>query len=114
MSELLEILLSIRKEQEKYFKNYLDWAKIIKKETEKLVGKVKMFIFGSILRKNEVPRDIDVLIVSPKFKSCNLRRKVRIKIWRKIGFFAPFEIHLITPSQFRNWYSHFIKEKIEV
>jgi len=38
----------------------------------------------------------------------------KVKIWKKIGFFSPFEIHLITPEEYKNWYQYFIKEKIEI
>jgi len=56
----LDLLIEEAKEEEKYFKNYLSWAKKIKRKAQKLLGdKIKVFVFGSILRKNEVPGDID-------------------------------------------------------
>lgn len=115
MSKLTEVVLDRRKAQEKYFKNYLDWARIIKKEAEKFLGKTQAFIFGSILRKGEVPRDIDILIVSPKLTTTEKKSIIKAKIWQRIGFFSPFEIHLSTPEEYRDWYRHFIKkEKIEI
>jgi hypothetical protein len=114
MNRLSEIVLERRKTQAKYFKNYLQWAQIIKKEAEKLLEEVKVLVFGSILRKDEVPRDIDILVISPKLRTTREKKEIKVKIWQKIGFFSPFEIHLITPQEYRDWYSHFIKEKIEI
>ena len=70
-----------------------------------------VFIFGSVAEgKEEIGSDIDILIISPNLKD---RGKVIAKIWKKIGFFSPFEIHLITPEEYK-WYKHFIKHKIEI
>jgi len=46
-----DLLIEEFQEKEKYFRDYLKYAKIIKKEAEKLLGKVKVLIFGSILRR---------------------------------------------------------------
>jgi len=111
---LTDILIEKAKREEKYFKNYLDYAKIIKKEAEKFLGKVKVFVFGSILRKEEMPRDIDILVISPKLKTARKKSEARVKILSKIGVTSPFEIHLITEKEYQNWYKFFIKEKIKV
>lgn len=111
---LTDLLIEKAKEEEKYFKNYLHYAKIIKKEAEKLLGKSRVFVFGSILRKNEVPRDIDLLIISPKLKTTFEKSEIRTKIWERVGFSLPFEIHLITPEEYKEWYKYFIKKKVEI
>lgn len=110
----IDFLIEEAKKEEKYFKNYKNWAKIIKKEAEKLLGKVRVLVFGSILRKDEVPQDIDILIISQKLKTTAQKGKIRTKLWQRLGFSFPFEIHLITPEEYRDWYSHFIEEKIEI
>lgn len=112
--KLLDLLIERRQQQEKYFKNYLFYAQEIKKTAEALLGGVRVFIFGSILRKDEVPRDIDILIISPKVKTTWQKSKMRAKLWQKLGFSSPFEIHLITPEEYQGWYKYFIKEFIEV
>jgi len=114
MKSEIDLLIEEAKKEEKYFKNYLFWARKIKKEVENLLGNVMVFVFGSILNKNEVPQDIDILIISPKLKTSESKNEVRKKIWEKIGFFTPFEIHLITTEEYRDWYKNFIKEKIEI
>jgi predicted nucleotidyltransferase len=64
------------------------------------------------LRKGEVPQDIDILIISPKLKTLNKKSEILKKIREK--FSTPFEFHLITPKEYREWYRHFIEEKIEI
>jgi len=114
MKREIDILIEKAKKEEKYFKSYLDYVKKIKKEAQKLLGRVKIFVFGSILRKNEVAQDIDILIISPKFEVSEKKNEIRLKIQKKIGPDTPFEIHTITPKEYKEWYSHFIKEKIRV
>lgn len=111
---LTDILIEQRKREEKYFKDYLYYSELIKKEAERVLGKVKVLVFGSILRKDEVPQDIDVLIVSPRFKKTSQKSKVQTAIWKKVGFLSPFEFHFVTPEDYKSWYRYFIKEKIEV
>jgi len=111
---LVDLLIERKKEEEKYFQNYQRWAKVIKKEARKLLGEVKVFIFGSILRKEELPRDIDILIISPKLNTLRKKSKTRAELLKRTNLSYPFEIHLITPEEYRNWYRNFIKEKVEI
>ena len=110
----MDILIEQAKEREKYFENYLFYAKEVKKIVEKLLGKTRVFVFGSILKKKKIARDIDVLIVSPKLKSIDQKSKILAKLWQKLGINNPFEFHLITPEEYENWYRYFLKEKIEI
>jgi len=110
----LDFIIEFRKEYQKYFDNYLFYSQKIKREAERILGPVKVFIFGSLLRKNEVPRDIDILIISPKVETLEQKSKTIAKITKKLGFSYLFEFHLITPKEYKEWYSHFIKEKVEI
>jgi predicted nucleotidyltransferase len=114
MITLTDLLIEREKLQKIYFDNYLIYAKKIKKEIEKILGKTRVFVFGSILQKSEIPQDIDILVISPKIKKIKSKGKIIAKIWEKIGFDNPFEIHLITPKEYQDWYKFFIKEKIEI
>jgi len=115
MRTLVDFLIEKKAREEKYFRNYLFWVKKIKKEAQKNLGEVKVFLFGSIVRKQVEPgSDIDILIISPKLKTPEKRSEVQTEILEKIGHSSPFEIHLITPEQYQNWYKHFIKENIEI
>lgn len=111
---LTDILIERAKREEKYFKNYRFYAKRIKKTAQELLGEVKVFVFGSMLKKDEVPRDIDVMVISPNLKSSIKKSKIRVKLQKKLGFSSPFQIHLVTLEEYRDWYKNFIKEKIEI
>jgi predicted nucleotidyltransferase len=73
---------------------------MIKKEAKKL------------LRKREVAQDIDILIISPKLKTPNKKSEILSKLRKK--FSTPFDFHLVTPKEYKEWYNYFIEEKIEV
>lgn len=107
---LVDFLIEKKKREKKYFSNYLFWTKKIKKITEKNLGKVQVFLFGSIVKgRTEPGSDIDLLIISPKFKDTEIKNEIRAKILKKIGTDSPFEIHLITPKEYNQWYKFFIK-----
>lgn len=114
---LVDILKERKEERGKYFDNYLEYAKEIKKQTEAILGKCRVFVFGSVLKKDYHPilSDIDILVVSlaiaekPRQKS-----KIKNQILSRFEFGNPFEIHLITPEEYEDWYSKFIDQKIEI
>ena len=109
-----DYLIEREKKQRKVFKNYLKYAMEIKKIAKREVRDPKVIVFGSILRKNEIPQDIDILIISPDFQNHKKKGDFLVKMWKKFGSFAPFEFHLITEKNYQEWYKNFIKEKIEV
>ena len=116
MRTLIDFLIEKKQRDEKYFKNYLFWAKKIKKEAKKNLEDVRVLLFGSVIKKQTEPgSDIDVLIISPQLKSPEKKSKILTEILREIGQSSPFEIHLVTPEEYRNWYQRFIKKEfIEV
>ena len=111
---LVDLLIDKTKKEEKYFKNYLAYARIIKREAKKILGEVKVIVFGSILKKDELAQDIDILIISPDLKTSEKKSQIRTKLWQKLGFSTPFEIHLISIEEYEKWYKNFIKEFIEI
>ena len=113
MKSLVDILIERKKEKEKYFKNYLKYAKLIKKLALKELKTAKVYLFGSIVKGNFLPTsDIDILIVSKNTpKNVRERAKIQAKILKKIGIGSPFEIHLINEKEFE-WYKRFIDKKI--
>jgi len=114
MSQLVDLVAAREEEQKKYFDNYLFYAQKIKKEAEKHAGKVRAYVFGSILIKDEVARDIDILVISNQLKSTKEKSVLRAKIWRQIGLFTPFELHFATPREYQDWYQFFLKKKVEI
>lgn len=114
MKTEIDFLIEEAEKEEKYFKDYLEYAKEIKKKAKDLLGKVKVFIFGSILKTDEIPEDIDILIISPKLQKSEKKSEIRTKLFQKLGFSSPFELHLITPKEYQSWYKNFIDKKIMV
>lgn len=114
MQKLEDILIEIAKEEEKYFTNYLYYSRIIKKIAQKVLKECKVYVFGSILNKKEIPRDIDIMIISPKLRKEKNKKEIIKKIWEKLGRIYPFEIHFVTPDQWKDWYRYFVKKKKEI
>ena len=110
---LTDLLIERKKERNKYVKNWLKYAKKIKKiAQENLAKDVKVYVFGSVIKGSFGPKsDIDIMIVSEKFKDPQKRSKFGGELLRK-GFCQPFEFHFITPEVFKNWYKKFIKNNI--
>jgi predicted nucleotidyltransferase len=111
---LVDFLMEKTKKEEKYFRNYLDYCKIIKKEVEIILEDAKVFIFGSILKKNEIPQDIDILIISEEFTDYQKKSETLLILQKKLGSSSPFEFHFATPEEYNNWWKHFLKEKLEI
>ena len=109
------MLNELKKEKRKYFENYLKYARIAKLVVEKELGEARAFVFGSVVKKQALPSsDIDLLIVSKNMpKKMSERSKLKAKIWKRIGIFSPFEIHLVDEKEFE-WYKRFIDKKVEV
>jgi len=109
---LTQILKEVWEERKVYFENYQFYGKKIKKEAEKILGSVRVLIFGSIVRGDWTPQsDIDVLIISENLpENQEERSKIRTKIKSTIDPFSPFQIHLATKKEYQNWYQKFIKK----
>ena len=108
--DLIDLLLQRKKENEKYFKNPQEYAFLIKKRAKEILGEVKVYLFGSVIKGNWTPdSDIDVLVVSDNFDD-QKGGEIKAKLLEAVGFFSPFEIHLVTKKVFENWYKKFIKE----
>jgi len=103
------------KENEKYFKNYKTYLRTIKDVCLKELKEAKIYLFGSFAEGKHLPSsDIDVLIVSKNMpKNVSERSKIKVKVWKKIGVFSPFELHLVNGEEFK-WYKRFVKKLIAV
>jgi predicted nucleotidyltransferase len=111
---LCDLLMEKVEREEKYFKNYFKYAEKIKNEAQKLLGEVQVFVFGSILRKEEIPQDIDILIVSPQLKTQEEKTAIKLRIQEKFGLSSPFEFHFASSEEYSEWYRYFMKEKVEI
>jgi predicted nucleotidyltransferase len=113
MKSYFDYLLS----REKYFKNYLEYAKILKDNAKKILKdkKLRVLVFGSVVENDfTLSSDIDVLIISNKAPMKGVKRgKILGKIYASLGKAHPFEIHLITQTDWDKWYRRFVKSFIE-
>lgn len=117
MRTLIDIYKERGQKVQPYFDNYEFYAKQIKQAFVRVLGKVEVYIFGSILEKKHSPyhSDIDILVVSPKTpRFASDRAAVKHKVFQELGFLDPFEAHLATPEEYAGWYRHLIKKKIKV
>lgn len=112
---IIDLELERLKEWEKYFKNVINYLKKIKLIVKKYDPNVRVILFGSYVSGELRPdSDIDVLIITNLGKDVNQRIKLRVEIAKKIGYFTPFEIHIVSNNEYINWYKKFIRKYIEI
>ncbi|MFN3967169.1 MAG: nucleotidyltransferase domain-containing protein [Endomicrobiia bacterium] len=107
-------LLKKKAETRKMFLENLDYyLKLIKEFFVKKLGKVDVYVFGSVLRKDFTANsDIDILVVCVNMPEFSYKKaKLLAELKKVIGFVNPFEIHMVTEEEYKNWYCRFIKEK---
>jgi len=111
-----DLLKKRAEERKKYLDNLDFYFKEIAEFFKEKLSDVKIYSFGSILTKDfDSESDIDILVVSPNTPPYLYQKAGLIaELKTRIGFVNPFEIHLITPEEYQDWYSHFIKEKAEI
>ena len=112
---LTGLLLHQKKEEEKYFKNYSSYARKIAIMARESLPDVKVFLFGSVLKNEQTPSsDIDLLVFSKKMPPrLSKRNRIKVKILKEVGFFSPFELHLVDKEEFE-FYKKFIDKMKEV
>jgi len=112
---LIDLELETAKEWRRYYENPRAYAEKIKHIARKRDKSVRVILFGSVVKGTMKPNsDIDVLIVTNLAKEVNKRLKLRMEIAEEIGECTPFEIHIVTPEEHKNWYEKFIDKYIEI
>lgn len=93
------------------FRRYREVAQRVKEAARRLVGDVRVYVFGSVLTgRFTAASDIDILIVAEVDREAAARLKA--EIYSQID--APLEIHVATPEQFQRWYLRFVDKLEEV
>ncbi len=112
MNSLFQIKKEIWEEKEKYFKDYRVYCQILKGKAEELIGELKVIVFGSVVRGDFTPNsDIDVLIISDNLpESYEERVKIKVALKSSMERLNPFQLHLVTPKEFDEYYKPFIKK----
>lgn len=110
MKNLYKQLAKVNEQRKKYFEDPLFYGKKLKRKAEKLFPGARVFLFGSVIRREYQPdSDFDVLVVTKKAPADIFEQaKAKIEILKAFPH-HPFELHLITPEQFESWYQRFIK-----
>jgi len=109
----LTSVVKISKERKKYFQNYKYFATLIKNTVN--LKDVEVIIFGSVIEgKHTMASDIDILIISDDIPNrLDERVKILSKINKMLGYFHPFELHLVTKKE-SEWYKRLIKNYVKV
>lgn len=112
---LVDLKLETIKEWEKYYRDPKSYVRKIKKVVKKYDKLARVILFGSVVKKKMKPdSDIDVIIITRLAGDIDKRLKLRVEISREIGEYTPFEIHIVTPEEYENWYKKFIDAYIEL
>ncbi len=112
--DLIELELELQRDFKKYYEDPLSYLRIIKDLVKRKDPSARVFLFGSIVKGTLRPdSDIDVLIVTELAEDVGRRLSLRVEIAREIGVNTPFEIHIVSPEEYK-WYERFIDRCIEV
>ncbi len=112
MPSLYKIIAERNRQSEKYFHNTGTYVRVIKNMLQKRLPDIRVLIFGSVVRSDYQPgSDIDILVISSAIPQ-GLFAQAEMKLQIKNQFpDAPFEIHLVSPQEYENWYKKFIKDE---
>ncbi len=111
--DLVTVRKKICDEKNKYFEEIDYYLQKIKEVAKLYLGNnVRVILFGSVVKGCWGPNsDIDVLIISDKLSTnWEENRWIRTKIKSSISPFSPFQLHLVRPEEYENWYKKFIKD----
>jgi len=112
---LIDLLIRRKEKWREYFKNPVRFAKIIKNIALKYDEKAKIILFGSIVKNTSGPEsDIDVLVITNLARDTTRRIKLRTEIMKTLGEDTPFEIHIVTVDEYRNWFRRFLDKYVEI
>ncbi|MEM2971031.1 MAG: nucleotidyltransferase domain-containing protein [Candidatus Bathyarchaeia archaeon] len=106
MSKEFDLYLRFGKEKLRQLKSYRDIAKKVKEIVQKHLGKVDIYVFGSLVEgETTALSDIDVLVVVDSV-SRDEAYKLKAKVHELVK--APVELHVASTWEFENWYKRFI------
>lgn len=112
-------LIDLEEEYYRLRKHYVekaeDYLKEMKKICKSLDPNCELIVFGSyVKRRMRIDSDIDVIVITEKAPDPSYRARIFIEIARRIGEVTPFQIHIVTKKEYREWYSKFIDSWREI
>jgi len=110
VKSLYKVLYNRYSENQKFFRVKEKYALIIKSRLKDIFPDVRVLIFGSAVKKENLPwSDIDIMIIS-EFVPDEIFEQNRIKVEKLREFLnSPFEFHFLKSETFENWYKKFLK-----
>jgi len=96
--------------RKEFLNNARRYVKLIKEVCVKKVDpECRVILFGSVARGDyRDDSDVDVLIITDKAKSVWDKVNIEVIIERELNIGDPFEFHIVTNSEYENWYKKFI------
>ena len=111
----IELLKELYERRRSYVENLWQYLKLIKEVATRHDPRALVILFGSYAEGRPRPdSDIDVLVVTELAAEEEPRLRLRKEIEDALGRPNPFEIHIVTPEQYRHWYKKFIRAEIEI
>jgi predicted nucleotidyltransferase len=107
-----EFIVDLAKRYKEYRDRWMEFAKEIKGLAEEFFGGnfSKLCVFGSTVRGDYKPlSDIDVAVVLKEGVDEWARAKFRSLVSKRLGACNPFEVHVVTEREWREWYMKFVK-----
>ncbi len=107
------------KERIEIARKYREWLPIIAAAVQEVLGEAEIYVFGSVAEGRAVlSSDIDILIVTDRKEVAKRKKRVEFiaKIEEKAGlpFIHPFEFHLMTEDEFKEWVEVFRPKLLRV
>ncbi len=114
MGAWVERRLELIERELPYFEDPGRYLVLLRDMARERWGEARVFIFGSWVRGEARPgkSDIDVAVVSPRApQRVHEKSEFIYEFLRRIGdLTAPFEIHVLRPEEWENYYRPFVKE----
>ncbi|MCF8884328.1 MAG: nucleotidyltransferase domain-containing protein [Nitrososphaerota archaeon] len=106
MSREFDLYIESGRKRIEQLKNYDVVAREVKNIVQKILGEVDVYVFGSVVEgKITASSDIDILIIVDDVSREEAYR-IKTMIYQSID--APIELHVISSSEFENWYKKFV------
>ncbi len=105
MEKVMKVAKRFVNERKEFFQNAERRIKRLIRNTKSILKDAEIYVFGSYVKKrhNVFTSDIDVLIVSKEIEGMSMLERARIiaKMREGIPGAYIFQIHLVTPEEFR-------------
>jgi predicted nucleotidyltransferase len=91
------------------------YLQLIKEVARRHDPSARVILFGSYAEGRQRPdSDIDVLVITELASDEETQLRIRKEINDALGRPNPFELHIVTPTQYDQWYAKFIHKQIEI